>query len=385
MSMHYRPSTARAALLAGGLSLTVALGACSSSSGSSAGSSSAGAGSSAGTTTGGSSTATGGKQIRLGMENLFAGVPFVAEAEAGAQAGARELGVVVNASAPPTLDPPTAISQVNNFLSSGVAGIAIGDEPAALWTRALGQAVSKTKGNVVAFNSVPASGTAVKTYVGINAAAYGHQLAADTIKAAGLGPDTTGEVVLGVCNVQSDPLKITVTAMGQTAKQLLPKATVLNPFVSQNVPAQNFTAWEQEMRAHPKAVLALGSCDQDGDSMIKAKQVTGGKFAIGGTATTPSVLAGLADGAVAAILTQNWYVVGYTTTRLLAEAARKGTTPVPGWINPGTTLVTKSNVAALKSRDASAAGQTAFYKPIIAKLWANLAAATKPLSAAHAD
>ncbi len=364
------------ALAAGCLTLIAALTACSSTSTpapGSAGSSGAGGAS--------SNAGASGKPVHLGMELLLAGLPFVSELQAGGQAAAHELGdVQLDVSAPATFDPPGAISQVNNFLASGVDGVAVAPEPAPLWTRALTDAVSKTKGNTVTLQTPPAASTTVKSYVGIDTAAYGRQVATETIKAAGLGPDTTGEVIIGICTPQSTPLATTVAAMSDAVKQALPKTTVLKPFNSESVPSQNFAAWDQQMRAHPDAVLTLGSCDQDGESMIKAKRVSGGKFAIGGVATTPTVLGALEDGTVAAIVNQNWYVEGYTAIRLLTEAARNGRIPVEGWINSGTTLVTKANVADIRARDASPEGQAAYYKPLITKLWADLPAATKPLS-----
>ncbi len=393
MTLRHRFTPTRAtAAYAAGLSLLLALTGCGSStstssptSASSSSAAPAAGGTSSSASAAGNSAAASGKPVHLAMELLLAGLPFTAETQAGGQAAAKELGATLDASAPSTFDPPGAMAQVSNYLASGVDGIALGDEPAALWTRAIGDAVTKTKGNTVAFNSVPLKGTTVKTYVGNDAAALGTQLATETIKAANLGPSTTGEVIIGICTVQSDPLKLTVGAMVDTAKKLLPQATVLAPFNSQAIPSQNFAAWEQEMRAHPKAVLALGSCNQDGDSMIKAKQVTGGKFAIGTSDTSPGVLAGIAGGTVAVCLAQNYYVIGYTAIRLLTEAARNGAVPPAGWISPGSTVVTKANVADLVARDASPAGQAAFYKPLITKLWANLAAATQPLSAAQGN
>ena len=319
------------------------------------------------------------------MELLVAGLPFTAEIQAGGDAAAKETGVELDVSAPSTFDPPAAISQVNNFLSSGVDGLAIAPEPAPLWTRALTDAVTKTNGNTVALQTPPPAGTTVKTYVGVDATELGRQIAEEAIKSSGLGPDTTGEVIIGKCTTQSTPLTQTTGGMAEAVKQALPKATVLDPFDSNSVPAQNFAAWEQEMRAHPDAVLVLGSCDQDGESMVKAKQVTGGHWAIGATATTPGVLAAIADGTVASSVAQNWYVAGYTVVRLLAEGLQQGTTPVEGWINPGTTVITKANVAEIVARDASPEGQAAFYKPLVSKLWADLGAATKPLTAAQTD
>lgn len=117
--------------------------------------------------------------------------------------------------------------------------------------------------------------------------------------------------------------------------------------------------------------------------MIKAKKVTNGKFVIGTSDSSPGVLTGITDGTVAVCVAQNWYVMGYTAIRLLTEAVRTGSVPPAGWIENGSTVVTKANVAAVTARDASPEGQAAFYKPIVTKLWANLAAATQPLSAAQ--
>ncbi len=363
----------RSAVISAGVAFTLLLAAC---------------GSNAGTTAaagGEQSNSAGDASQRLGMELLVAGLPFTAEIQAGGDAAAKETGVVLDVSAPSTFDPPAAISQVNNFLSSGVDGLAIAPEPAPLWTRALTDAVTKTNGNTVALQTPPAAGTSVKTYVGVDATELGRQIAEEAITSSGLGPDTTGEVIIGKCTTQSTPLTQTTGGMAEAVKQALPKATVLDPFDSNSVPAQNFAAWEQEMRAHPDAVLVLGSCDQDGESMVKAKQVTGGTWAIGATATTPGVLAAIADGTVASSVAQNWYVEGYTVVRLLAEGLQHNTTPVEGWINPGTTVVTKANVAEIVARDASPEGQAAFYKPLVTKLWADLGAATKPLTDAQTD
>jgi ABC-type sugar transport system substrate-binding protein len=380
MYLHHRPAPRRlAALCAVCIGTIAGLAACGSTS-----SSSTSASASTQLAAGSASTTSGtGKPVHVAMELIVTGLPFEAETQAGAEAAAKQFGATLNVSAPTTFDPATAISQVNSAISQGANGVAIADEPASLWTRALTNASSQTHGNTVTFNAVPAAGT-VKTYVGNNDLALGQVLAAATIKAAHLGPGTTGQVIISNCNPTSSPLAVTVKGLVQTVQKLLPKATVDPPFNSQITPSANFTAWRQEISAHPSAVLALGSCDQDGDSMIKAKQAAGGQFAIGATDLDPLVLQGIANGTVAAAQAQDWYVEGYTAIRLLIDSVRNGTPPPDGWIQPGTTTVTKANVAQLQARDASAAGMAAFYKPIIAKLWGDTSAATQPLSAALA-
>jgi ABC-type sugar transport system substrate-binding protein len=382
MSVHHRHSPLRAgALCAAAVAAIVGLAACGSTS-SSTSSSSAVTTESSGASNAAATTPATGKPVHLAMEMIVTGLAFEAETEAGAQAAAKQFGATLNVSAPTSFDPSTAISQVSSALAQGAKGVAIADEPPSLWTRALTNAVSQTNGDTVTFNAVPPAGT-VKTYVGNDDLTLGQTLASATIKAAHLGPGTTGQVIISNCNPTSAPIGFTVKGEVQTVKQLLPKATIEPVFNSQVDPAPNFTAWRQEISAHPSAVLALGVCDQDGDSMIKAKQATGGKFAIGASDLDPLVLSSIANGTVAADLAQDWYVEGYTAARMLIDAIQSGTKPPAGWFQPGTTIVTKANIAALMTRDASPAGMAAFYKPIIGKLWGNISAAAQPLSSAQ--
>jgi ABC-type sugar transport system substrate-binding protein len=384
MSLHHRRFRARTGVvLAVCVSTVVGLTACgSSSTSSSAAASAASSGSaSSGTTSSPAKSTSTGARVNVGIELVQSGLAFTQETQAGAQAAAQQFNAQLSVSAPTQLDPTTAISQVNSALSQGAKGVAIADIPSSSWTRELSTALSETNGDVVAFNAPPVAGTA-KTYVGNSDIALGQKLAAAAIKAAHLGPNTTGQVVISNCAPGASLLAVTVKGEVETVKQLLPKATIEPPFNSEATPSANVTAWQQEISAHPSTVLALGTCDQDGDSMIKAKQSTGGKFAIGASDLDPLVMKGIADGTVAADLAQNWYLEGYTAVRMLIDAARNHTTPPAGWFQPGTTVVTKVNVSTLETRDASAAGLTTFYNPLIASLWGNIAAKAQPLSSA---
>jgi ABC-type sugar transport system substrate-binding protein len=384
MSLPHRHFRARTGtVLAVCVATVVGLTACgSSSSTSSAASSATSSGSPSAATASSPTKSTGtGAPVNVAIELVQNGLAFTQETQAGAQAAAQQFNGHLSVSAPTQLDPTTAISQVGSALAQGAKGAAIADIPASSWTRELSTAMSQTNGNVVAFNSPPPSGTA-KTYVGNSDLGLGQKLAAAAIKAAKLGPNTTGQVVISNCAPGASLLAVTVKGEVDTVKQLLPKATIEPPFNSEATPSANVTAWQQEISAHPSTVLALGTCDQDGDSMIKAKQSTGGKFAIGASDLDPLVLKGIADGTVAADLAQNWYLEGYTAVRMLIDAARNHTTPSAGWFQPGTTVVTKANVASLETRDASAAGLTAFYHPLIASFWSNIGAKAQPLSSA---
>lgn len=384
MSLHHLLFRARTGLvLAVCLATVVALAGRSSASTSNHAAPSSTPGGSAGSVTARAASAalSKGAAVNVAIELVQSGLAFTQETQAGAQAAAQQFNAHLSVSAPTQLDPTTAISQVSSALAQGAKGIAIADIPSSSWTRELSNAISQTNGNVVTFNSPPPSGTA-KTYVGNSDLGLGQKLAAAAIKAAHLGPKTTGEVVISNCAPGASLLAVTVKGEVDTVKQLLPKTTIEPAFDSQATPSANVTAWQQEISAHPSTVLALGTCDQDGDSMIKAKQSTGGKFAIGASDLDPLVLKGIADGTVAADLAQNWYLEGYTAVRMLIDAIRNHAKPPAGWYQPGTTVVTKANVATLEARDATAAGLAAFYKPIVASFWSNISAKAQGLSAA---
>jgi ABC-type sugar transport system substrate-binding protein len=318
--------------------------------------------------------------VHLAIELVASGLPFSQEVQAGAELAAKDLDVKLDVTAPATIDPPTAISQVENALNSGVDGIAIADEPATLWTRTLSDAFTATDGQLIAFNTIPVAGTPVATYVGIEAVEYGVQLADETVKAAGLDESTTGEVIVGQCFLGSEPLTLTTNAVFEELGKLLPNATLVPIFESQPVPTDNFAAWEQMIGAHRDTVLAIGTCDQDANSMIKARETSGLDYAIGVVQSSPQVLTALKDGTVAAAVTQNYYAAGYLIVKLLADSVRAGEPPVAGWIDMGTAVTTKENVADLEGRDSGGAGQQAYYQPIIDELLSDLPAVTKPLA-----
>jgi ribose transport system substrate-binding protein len=320
------------------------------------------------------------KKVHIALALVSASLPFAEETRKGAEAAAKQFNVQLDVIGPPIIDPPTAISQVENALSTGVDGIAIADEPATLWTRALKDADSKTNGNVVTFNTIPVKGSPVTSYVGIDAADYGTDVANETVKASGVDKNITGDVLVGDCFPGSEPLAITSNAVVARLKQLLPKADVLPFFDSKITPADNSAAWEHAIAAHPNTVLTIDTCDQGGDSMLKAKQQSGMDFAIGTVQTSPNILAAIKSGQVAVAVPQHNYVVGYTVIRMLADAIRSGKKLPQGWIDPGYTAVTKANVAAAVERDSGDAGLATFYKPVVSALWNDLGSVTKPLS-----
>jgi ABC-type sugar transport system substrate-binding protein len=82
---------------------------------------------------------------------------------------------------------------------------------------------------------------------------------------------------------------------------------------------------------------------------------------------TPESVAGLNDGLTTAVQSANTWLMGYTTARMLTQAARGEELP-EGFIATGGTLFTKDNAADTELRESDPAG---FYAPLVEELFAD--------------
>jgi ABC-type sugar transport system substrate-binding protein len=187
------------------------------------------------------------------------------------------------------------------------------------------------------------------------------------VKLAKLPESETGEVILGQCVAQeAGVLAQRTEGFEEALANVLPKAKI-EKFTSEVEPQANTKAWTTELAAHPSPVLATGTCDQDGTSLYKVKKEKGYDFIVGAMELPPETVAGLKDGSIIAAMGTNWWLQGYTATRMLAEAARGGELP-EGFVNTGQRLYTKKDIAAVEER---AKEPAKFYAPLIEELFAN--------------
>jgi ribose transport system substrate-binding protein len=322
------------------------------------------------------------KPLKLGVELFDTSDAFSQEIAKGARAAAKQFGATVEIQGPTTVDPPQAQAQVQSLLTTGLAGIAIGPEPAPLWTKTLSNALSSTKGNVVTFTSPPI-GDDVKYYVGINTYTQGEAIADSAIKVGKVPASTTGDVLVGICVPDSTPLQQTTSGMVAAVKAALPHAKIIGPVNVGIVPNQNLAAWQSLVRAHPNTVLALGPCDADAPNLATVKKATGGHFALGTTdISEPSVLTAIKSGVISSNVAQNWYLQGYTAIRLLIDRT-EGKNPKPGWYDTGTTTITAANANVIAKRDSSTAALAAWNAPLIKAFWSNINSKAQPLSGAQ--
>jgi ribose transport system substrate-binding protein len=329
------------------------------------------------------------EQVSIAFEQVLTGVPFAVVQAAGAKAAAKADGKVsVTVSGPPTVDPTVAQKQATDLLAKRPDGFAVTPFPPELWTRTMKTLVDGTKG-VVAVNVKPAgkaedaAGSAITTFVGVNDTQQAATVAKKVIELAKLKPETTGTALVGQCVPgNAGPLYERTQGFNAVIEEELPGVKVKN-FDSKVDPAANTNAWIDILKANPDPVLAVGTCDQDGTSLYKAKQRSGDDFPAGALEDPPETLKGIEDGSILATATINRYLEGYLPVRLLADNAR-GTRPLPkGWLDIGYTVVTKDNLAEIKTRNSSPAETEKWYASMVREFSGDLSSKLKPIEAAY--
>jgi ABC-type sugar transport system substrate-binding protein len=324
------------------------------------------------------------KKVKLAVELTLTGVKFAQDTKAGMDAFAKEDGAIdLETQGPPSIDPVTAQKQASDMLATSPDGFGISPFPPELWQRTIKDIKAKIP-NSIAYNIKPvgkvgdAGSSPLKTFVGVDDTESARQALTKTIELAKLTPDATGEILLGQCVAgNTGVLYERIQGFKEVAAKLLPKAKV-TVFDSKVEPQANTVTWTSELAAHPKPLLAIGTCDQDSTSLYKVKKAKGYTFPAGALETPPEAIKGIEDGTILASVAVNWYLEGYVAAKLLADGAR-GTQPPEGFVDVGSTLITKDNVAEIKQRDSSPAETAAWYAPKIKALFGDLDANVHPL------
>jgi ABC-type sugar transport system substrate-binding protein len=326
------------------------------------------------------------KKVKIAMVQVLTNIQFAKDTRQGMEGFAQEDGAVdLQVQGPPTIDPVLAQKQATDLLSQRPDGFGVSPFPPEVWQRTL-KTIKDRVPNSIAYNikqsGLPGDAAAApqQTFVGIDDKASARSVAENAIKIGGLGPDTTGYAILAQCVASKTGVLADRTAgFTEIVKAKLPKVRIIN-FDSKVEPQANTNAWQAMLQANPKPVLTLGTCDQDGTSIYKLKKASGAKFVSGAVETPPEVVKGIQEGIIQASSGVNWYLQGYAATRLLAEAARGEREMPEGFIDVGFTLMTKDNIAEIADRNSSLANIKAWNAPKIKALFADLPAATHPLT-----
>ena len=325
--------------------------------------------------------------IKIGFVTHAQGNPFIQQIVDGAQAAAKDLGVELVVSQESGGDPEAQLRAVQNFVNSGVKGVA---------TSVPGESMAKGLNEIIAggvpivqFNLLAKSVNA--PYVGEKSVESGRILGKMVAAKLG-GAGAKGKVILGNCFPGFPVLENRAKGVEESLKAAA-GLTVLGPFDVKVSAVDNYNQWEQLYAANPDAVALVGLCAPDIASLGKLNAANGDKFVAGGYDMTADNLAAIKGGHAYVTLGQSAFVQGYLPVALLVNAIKAKKTLGAGFYNSGTQVVTAGNVdmgnglPAVTYDQAMAmasdpAGTAAYYKAWTQKLTPDmLNAAPAPISA----
>ncbi len=326
-----------------------------------------------------------GKHVHIAMEEILTGVSFGQELKEGAEAFAKEDGNVdLEINGPPSTEPEVAQKQATDMLAKKPEAFGFAPFPPELWTRTATTIIEQVSPNVLTFNERPASeksqvsAAPVQTFVGVNDREGAKLMLEALIKAEKLPKSWSGEVILGQCVAQeAGVLAQRTEGFEEALSANLPNAKV-EKFNSEVEPQANTEAWTTELAAHPHVEIATGTCNQDGESLIKLKKEKGYKYMLGTMELVPLTRPGIEEGLVTVNGGLSWWLEGYTAARMLAEAARGAEIP-EGFVDVGLQAFTKENVKDLEEMEKEPAK---FNEEAIAELFKNGMPETKPIEEA---
>jgi ribose transport system substrate-binding protein len=326
-----------------------------------------------------------GKHVSVAMEEILTGVSFGQELKEGAEAFAAEDGnVSLEVNGPPSTEPEVAQKQATDMLSKKPDAFGFAPFPPELWTRTAATINEQVGPNVLTFTERPASeksqvsAAVVQTFVGVNDREGAKSMLEHLIEVEKLPKSWSGEVILGQCVAQEAGVLAQRTEGFEEALAAdLPNAKV-EKFNSEVEPQANTEAWTTELAAHPHVEIATGTCNQDGESLIKLKKEKGYKYMLGTMELVPLTRSGIEEGLVTVNGGLSWWLEGYTAARMLTEAARGAEIP-EGFVDVGLQSFTKENVKDLEEMEKEPAK---FNEEAIAEMFKNGMPEAKPIEEA---
>ncbi len=276
--------------------------------------------------------------IKIGFVTHAQGNPFIQQIVDGAQAAAKDLGVELVVSQESGGDPEAQLRAVQNFVNSGVKGVAT-SVPGESMAKGLNEIIASGV-PIVQFNLLAKSVNA--PYVGEKSTESGRILGKMVVDKLG-GASAKGKVILGNCFPGFPVLENRAKGVEESLKAAS-GLNVIGPFDVKVSAVDNYNQWEQLYAANPDAVALVGLCAPDIASLGKLNAANGDKFVAGGYDMTADNLAAIKGGHAYVTLGQSAFVQGYLPVALLVHAIKAKKTPGPGFYNSGTQVVTAKSV-----------------------------------------
>jgi ABC-type sugar transport system substrate-binding protein len=308
--------------------------------------------------------------------------PFPAELERGAEQAAADCGADLQVVGPDDADPPAAVQAARDAVAAGARGVAYVASPPETWRPAIED--FQSSGIEVAALNVPNTdlGDNNPLYVGADEKEIG--LALGEAIGEELGPDATGDAIVGICIAGLGVLEDRVTGVKESLAEVAPGLKVRGPFDVKQEAGQNFAAWGALVGRYPDAKAFIGVCPFDTPSLDRIKEDRGGDWLFGSTDFDGENLRSVQEGGSTVQVGQNPYIQGYVPVRMLIEkiAMDKDMPQLPGgvWIPSGVDVVTKDNVDEAIARAESDEETAAFYEDQITEIFEDPSAVAESLA-----
>lgn len=327
------------------------------------------------------------EKIKIGFVTHAQGNPFIQQIVDGAQAAANDLGAELTVSQESGGDPEAQLRAVQNFVNSGVQGVAT-SVPGESMAKGLNEIIAAGT-PIVQYNLLSTSVNA--PYVGEKSVESGRILGKMVVEKLG-GAGAAGKVVLGNCFPGFPVLENRAKGVQESLKAAS-GLNVMGPYDVKVSEVDNYNQWEQLYAANPDAVALVGLCAPDIASLGKLNAAAGDKFVAGGYDLTEQNLAAIKGGHAYVTLGQSAFVQGYLPVALLVNAIKSKKAMAPGFYDSGTQVVTAGSVDMgnglpavsydqAQSMAADPAATATYYKPWTQTLTADmLNAAPKPIAA----
>jgi ribose transport system substrate-binding protein len=298
----------------------------------------------------------------------------------GAIVAAAKYGDKLTSLAPPstTDDATTEVTEFQSAETSSPNGIGIMTTIPPDFGTVEAQA-EKSGVPVVAVDACPVPTSMVPTCVANNNEQVGEGIATALVKSGKIKKGVKGLVVVGDDIPQLGLLGLRITGMEKVLKAYDPNLS-FTPI--QNVtapPTTNEQAWASLVSKYPNAVAYIAPGDQDAVSFVDIAKSTGKKYLNIACDVDPVAIQGVENGDVFGLGDPHHFMKGYIAMWILNQYARTGKL-LKGWFNPGSGVITKTNIATIVKRETNNQTRYAYYKPTITKEVAHPTKYTLPLS-----
>ncbi|CAN5675287.1 substrate-binding domain-containing protein [soil metagenome] len=298
---------------------------------------------------------------------------FTQTIKEGAEDAGADLGVTVDVFGEAGFDIPTHQGFFESAIQAGYDGIALipngGDPWNALIQTATDAGIPLASSNNVALNST------LQMWVGQDEYNSGVLLAEEFLSQLEAGGVTEGTIVIGSCFPGNPVLDARSAGIRDVLSDTDFELTVDQDTKLDNT--DNYNIWDSLAIANADAVAMVGLCSLDPPNIAQVKERGGYEWLGAGYDLETPTLEAISSGLIGVSAGQQPYLQGYLPVLALVQELQTGT-PITGWLEVPTDIVTAENVEDFKPREADDEVQRDFYAQYVAENFADLQAAARP-------